>query len=68
LLDQQLSSDPLTHLTKVFAPAIAYQYNCSIIEDTDPPRVHVFIFRVRFGPDEKTLIIWNAYYYKMPPV
>jgi hypothetical protein len=67
LLDEQLASDPMTYVFKVVTPAIAYQYNCSIIEDSDPPRAHVFIFRVRFGPSEKSLIIWNAIYYKMPP-
>ena len=63
--EKQLAVDPLNYLRRVVAgPHPTMQYSCPILEDTEPPRAHTFIFRFRWkdSADENTLVAWDAIY------
>ncbi len=61
----ELALEPTRHLRRVGGHSAALQYTCRVVEQTDPPKVHLFLFRVRYSQDEQTLIIWDCFHFPL---
>ena len=59
-LEIELSLDPKKYLRNI---GKALQYSCRVVEQGDEPKVHCFLFRVRYSQDEQTLIIWDCFHF-----
>ena len=60
-VDEQLAVNPLGCLQRISGTG-AMQCSCPSIE-RPANRVHVFLLRVHYGEDEKTLFVYDAFYY-----
>jgi hypothetical protein len=61
LFDEELASDPLTHLRKAPEPGKGAEYFCRVNDRGARHLVYRFIFRVHFGPSEQSLVIYDGF-------
>jgi hypothetical protein len=60
-LDEVLAASPTQQLVRVYGTTDTLQYSFVTHDETDPAlRDHLFVFTVRYGMDEETLVICDC--------
>jgi hypothetical protein len=61
----ELALEPTRYLRRVGGNAAALEYTCRVVEQSNPSKTHLFLFRVRYSQDEQTLIIWDCSHFPL---